>query len=124
MCDSDDYATPIVSAWRKARKEHRCFACREAIRAGDRYHYTAESSEGFAQFKHCARCWAMLGAILEAGAESAQYDLHCGTSWQEAFDAEPPEDVARLAFMTPEEAQRTVPTRSAWDDEVGEGKQR
>ena len=107
MCLDSDVGEPVVDGWRKARKEHVCFACRETIRAGDRYHYTSQIDKGeFNQFKHCARCWAICGAILEAGAESVQYDLRCGVSWQEAFGENPPDEVARLAFLTPDEAQR------------------
>lgn len=109
MCGSEcDVSEPIVVEWRKARKEHRCYACRETIRTGDRYHFTAQKDDAFATYKHCARCWMMGGAILEAGADSWQYDLRCGVSWREAFDEEPPENIARLAFMTPDEAQKAI----------------
>ena len=108
MCDSDDYNEPIVIEWRKARKEHKCVACGETIRAGDRYHFVSQKDDTFGTFKHCARCWTLGEAILEAGADSWQYDLNCGVSWQEAFGQEPPDEVARLAFMTREEAQATI----------------
>jgi hypothetical protein len=106
MCDDDyDCSEPIASEWRRARKEHRCFACHEAIRPGDRYHFEAQKYDEFETFKHCARCWAIANAILSAGAESVRWDLNCGVSWEEAFGAEPPDEVAALAFMTPDEAQ-------------------
>ena len=110
MCDSDEAVEPLVSAFRRARKQHECFA-----------HYTAIIYDGFEAFKHCLRCWAIGNAILEAGGESCQYDLHCGVSWEEAFGGPPPDEIARLAFLTREEAQR-LRVDSPWDDEVGEGK--
>lgn len=112
MCEEFDGSELIVSAWRKARKEHRCFACRETIRVGDRYHFTAQRDDEFCMFKHCARCWAMGQAVLRAGADSWQYDLRCGVSWQEAFGGDPPDEVARLAFLTPDEAQTELDTVS------------
>jgi hypothetical protein len=108
MCYDDYECEDIASEWRRARKEHRCFACRETIRPGDRYHFTAQKYDDFDVFKHCARCWAMIGAILHAGAGSVQWDLNCGTPWEEAFEREPPPEVAALAFLTPDEAQRTA----------------
>ena len=67
MCDGDydDHVTELERGWRKARKEHRCFACRETIRAGDRYHVIAQVYDGgLSRVKHCARCWAMVKALL------------------------------------------------------------
>jgi len=108
MCEDYDGSEPIVDAWRRARKEHKCFACGESIHQGDVYHFTAQKDDEFCTFKHCARCWALGQAIIDAGADSWQYDLRCGVSWQEAFGEEPPDEVARLAFMTREEAQATI----------------
>lgn len=106
MCyDDGDTDEPLANEWRRARKEHKCYACREMIRRGDRYHFTAGVQDGFYAIKHCARCWWMGQEILEAGAETWQFDLRCGVSWEEAFEGEPPSDVAALAFLTPDEAQ-------------------
>jgi hypothetical protein len=107
MCDGgNDYEEPLTQAWRRARKEHRCFACHETIRAGDHYHYIAQMYEGdFNTYKHCARCRAMIDALFAAGASEVQWDLHCGTPWEEAFGGEPTPEIAALAFMTPDEAQ-------------------
>ena len=106
VCENDDYAPLLRDSWHRARKEHRCFACREMIRVGDRYHSVAQVTDGeFDVYKHRARCWAMCNAILEAGAEAVQWDLHCGESWEDAFGGPPPDDVARLAFLSPDEGQ-------------------
>ena len=110
MCEDGEWSEPIADEWRRARKEHKCFACREIIKVGDRYHFVAQKDDAFFTVKHCARCWAMGKAILEAGADSWQYDLRCGVSWQEAFGGDPPAEVERLAFLTREEAQKELPT--------------
>jgi hypothetical protein len=106
MCDeSDDYAVELTREWRRARKEHRCYACRETIRKADRYHVTAHIFEGRLEtFKHCARCYTILEALWSAGAEAVDLGLDCGETWEDNFDECPPE-VARLAFMTRDEAQ-------------------
>jgi len=111
MCDGEfEGSVRIESSWRKARKTHRCFACRREIRVGDRYHREFQEYEGEADFyKHCARCWAIVEALFENGAESVQWDLACGTDWVAAFGDDPPENVARLAFVTLDEAQELTP---------------
>jgi len=110
MCD-DDYEVQIElqNRWRIARKEQKCFACLETIRPGDRYHLVVQKYKygGLFTFKHCARCWMILDAIIGAGAETVQWDLNCGTPWEDAFGPIP-EKVAALAFLTPDEAQ-TMP---------------
>lgn len=108
MCDSDyDSVTTLTREWRRAKKTHKCYACYEEIRPGDRYHVAIELSDGFQVFKHCARCWMMVEAIWHAGATSVQYDLNCGVAWEDEFD-DMPDDVAALAFLTPDEAQALV----------------
>lgn len=114
MCDdSGDYEPIISEEWRTARKPHKCYACREEIRIGDCYHVTVQKNDGeLLMFKHCARCDALVGALLDAGAESVQWDLHCGVSYREAFGEDPPPEIARLAFLTPDEAQREILARA------------
>lgn len=109
MCyDDGDYAPTLTDEYRKARKEHRCIACHEAIPPGHRYHVTVQVFEGdLEEYKHCARCWVLAMEILHMNG-TVQWDLNCGTSWQEAAGEDPPESVARLAFLTPEEAQAEI----------------
>lgn len=110
MCDDDSFMDSLDhdfgGGWVSARKAHRCEACGEQISAGHRYHRGVQKYEGqMNTFRHCARCWALVECILAAGASSVQWDLRCGVSWQEAFEKEPPDEVAALAFMTQDEAQ-------------------
>lgn len=104
MCYEEYEATDLSSEWLKARKEHTCFACHETIRKGDRYHRTAQLYDGTPDvFKHCARCWMLVERIIHVNG-SCQWDLNCGTAWEEEHGPVP-DDVARLAFLTPDEAQ-------------------
>jgi hypothetical protein len=109
MINADEGAPEAWSErWRRARKEHRCCACRETIRAGDRYHYVSGIWEGGpASFKHCARCWAMFAELTERTrwGDSVALQLDCGQSWEDVFTDAPPDEIAALAFLTPDEAQ-------------------
>ena len=101
----------------RARKEHRCKACRETIRVGDVYAsefivYDGESSTT----KRCLRCDTMLSAIqsrmtdagIDSWEEGVDPALNCGHTWDENFQEEPPPEVARLAFISRDEAQREL----------------
>lgn len=105
MCGDPDYdSTEVHSGWRRARKEHRCVACRETIRRGDRYHRTVQAYDGTVdESRHCARCWFMCEALWADGVESVELDLNCGEIWDD-----PPDDVAALAFMSPSDAQAKI----------------
>ena len=102
MCDYDcEESVALEYVWRKARKEHRCYACWRLIHPGDSYHRSAQVFEGkVLGFAHCPRCWAIMEALFESGVDVVQWDLNCGETWEN-----PPDDVAALAFMTAEEAQ-------------------
>ena len=75
---------------RKARKEHRCYACGETIRRGDRYRYTSGVWDGRGEsFRHCLQCAAILSHLTDMGAEPL-LNLNCGHEYSEAFDVSPP----------------------------------
>jgi hypothetical protein len=96
MCDENGERPQAWNAtYRKARKEHQCYACDEAIRKGDRYRYSSGIWDHEPEsFKHCLRC----STLLEALPSGAQLDLNCGEVWEN-----PPEHIAALAFMLPGE---------------------
>lgn len=101
MCDVADGPTVSDERWRKARIEHRCFACGEGIRPGDLYHVLSGKWDGrWERYKHCARCWSMFALLAAETCEPVDLSLDCGEVWEN-----PPDDVAALAFMTPDEAQ-------------------
>jgi len=107
-CD-DDFRS---DSFRRARIQHICYACRETIRPGDRYHhYVCKSDGGFTTTAHCLRCWAICKALWQNGAEAIDMSLNCGHTWEEAEHSDgkpPPPEVARLAFLTRDEAQKEL----------------
>jgi hypothetical protein len=98
----------------KARKEHKCDACNETIKPGHKYVLEKSLYDGsWGQVKRCARCEAIykhLWAVEHAKKnrdynEGPQWDLRCGHDYKSVHGVEPPDEIAALAFMTPEEAQ-------------------
>jgi len=97
MCQTDEVPRAWTEKWRKARKDHKCIACRESIRSGHRYHYSSGIWENRpADFKHCARCWRIFSFLVNESnnLEGVQLDLDCGEVLEN-----PPERIAELAFM-------------------------
>lgn len=97
---------------RKARKEHRCMACKETIRVGDRYASVHIVFEGEAStVKRCARCETIHRAIQAQWRSKGAYEmwpaerLDCGETWEDEHGDPPPPEIARLAFLTADEAQ-------------------
>ncbi len=99
-----------------ARKEHKCCACHETIRVGDKYEYFFLVYEGDPDyFKRCLRCKAIYDELVSRlntrGAdweEWVDFSLNCGHSWEEVQDEPCPDHIARLAFLTPDEIQREL----------------
>lgn len=107
-CDaSEEYPDVQRQQHRRARKEHKCCACKETIRRGDLYWYVFVIFEGVSEeWKRCLRCEKMHDEIQDALGDGQVPDpnLNCGHSWEELHGECPPE-IARLAFLTPAEAQ-------------------
>ncbi len=116
MCDLDGEVAEVQDTYtRRARKDYWCCACGDKIERTHLYKRTGALFDGsWSTYRHCLRCWAMLDAIFKRG-ESASWYLDCGESWEDVF-GELPDDVARLAFMTPEEAQQELSTKRAAHD--------
>lgn len=92
----------------RARKDHKCSACHEAIRRGDLYSYSVFVFDGeISVVKRCARCETIYREVSERmdSYSVPAEKLDCGHTWQENFGEDPPPEIARLAFVTPEEAQ-------------------
>jgi hypothetical protein len=113
-CEIDGGNDVETESHHRARQEHTCCACRETIRKGDRYRKTFVVFEGDAYtYKHCLRCATMFDAIwrrmrAEDWGEAVDWELNCGHTWQENFAEDPPEHIARLAFMTADEMQQEL----------------
>ncbi|HMA26007.1 MAG TPA: hypothetical protein VKO62_00110 [Solirubrobacterales bacterium] len=111
-CEIEGYNEFESLSHHRARKPHKCCACGEPIRVGHRYERIAFKWEGeFESLLRCLRCSAMASACQErlrredAYDEGVAYRLDCGHEWSDRFEEEPPPEVARLAFMTADEAQ-------------------
>lgn len=96
----------------RARKEHKCCACHETIRTGDKYEYfflVYEKEPDW--FKRCLRCKAIYDELVSRALQRGYYDewvdfsLNCGHSWEDVQPDPVPDHVARLAFLTPDEIQ-------------------
>jgi len=106
MCDDEDGPEAYQEFVRRARKAHRCYACRETIPRGDYYQYSSGIWDGEpGSYRHCLRCAQMLAALTELSKASVRLDLNCGVSFEAAFDRPPPPELAALAFATREEMQ-------------------
>lgn len=109
-----------------ARSEHRCVCCPEPIRPGDIHYHASWNWEGrWESFRRCARCHLL---YLELVALHKQHrilddygdlmgvdpELNCGHTFEKVFGREPPEKLARLAFMTPDEVQSMLTGREVF----------
>jgi hypothetical protein len=99
MEDVDDYCDIWRSRQVRARKHHRCCACGERIRPGDRYQHTRSLYDGvWENCKHCARCWAIWTALREIAPyyQEPAIRLDC-----ECDDLPPDHELSWLAFALP-----------------------
>ncbi len=101
MCDNDLEGPAVqVLSWVRARKPKQCCACETVVAVGALYHKYKSLYDGdWAEFDHCARCWAMCEALWAMnGGEAIDLGLNCGEVWNGA-----PPEVAELAFTLPGE---------------------
>lgn len=105
---NDVEVTEIV----KARKQHKCRACGETIPAGHRYERHSSLFDGqWYSCKRCLRCVAIFEHLQsrETGWDCGpDWELNCGHTYEEMHGEPPPEEIARLAFVTAEEMQRRL----------------
>jgi predicted RNA-binding Zn-ribbon protein involved in translation (DUF1610 family) len=92
----------------RARKAHKCHACGETIRAGDKYSSTFLVWEGTAEtIKRCARCQTIhlhLRKVRDPETYPAER-LDCGDDYEDVHGEPPPDDIAALAFALPGEVK-------------------
>jgi hypothetical protein len=93
---------------RRARKEHKCSACKETIQRTHFYieHFSIFEGE-FDTFKRCMRCEAIYQHLLNVShSDSPPMPLlDCGHSYREIHRVDPPDHIAALAFALPGEIQ-------------------
>lgn len=101
--------------WRRARKDHKCEACRETIMPKHQYTITTIVCDGGIEtIKRCAKCQT-IHRHLESLCRAAGNDyypaerLDCGLKYEDEWGPLP-DEIAALAFMSQEEAQRLVPS--------------
>lgn len=135
--DCEDGGEPIVVDTQRtvrARKEHRCHACKETIERGHLYtRHTVIWGGQVDETIRCLRCDAIYQQLCEIHRASNEenrrrarevhfgdYDtawpdaaLNCGHEFKERWGREPPPELARLAFMTPAELQAEALTKMA-----------
>ncbi len=124
MSASCDDSGESVSNYRSghvvARVAHHCACCPEPIRPGDTHYRASWLYDGrWEEFRRCARCHLLYLELVrlhekhdiredgDPNAERMGVDpqLDCGHSFEKVFGRKPPEELARLAFMTPDEVQ-------------------
>ena len=115
-CD-ESYAVYTARTVR-ARKEHRCCACRDPIKIGHRYVSVFLVFGGTARtYKRCLRCQTIFAALVDELRKTDQWpdeDLNCGHVWGEeggdgGVQTPVPDEIAALAFMSADEIQTLTP---------------
>lgn len=110
----------------RSRKKRRCSACPEPIRRGDVYVRIFVVHDGTADsYAHCLRCHAVFLAASRRHLEldtdqGVRFDLGCGHDWRSSFDEDPPAELARLAFLTADEAQSELAAKITAETIEGE----
>ena len=113
--DCDEAYDVYRETWRTARVEHRCCACRETIAVGHRYCYVAVVFDREARsYKRCAKCQATHLHLRELCRKTGDMiwpdeQLSCGLKYEDEWGPLP-DEIAAIAFMTQDEAQRLAPT--------------
>lgn len=100
----------------RARKSHRCDACKEEIRVGDRYaRVFVLDTDGAETVKRCLRCQTIHEHLreMDPGETWPAERLDCGEDYEEHWGGTPPDEIQRLAFMSPDEAQAALGPRKA-----------
>lgn len=105
----DEYYDVYNEKTRTANKEHTCDACEETILKGHRYTVVSWVFEGSAEScKRCMKCQALHLHLrkLEPGEMWPSERLDCGRDYKEHWGKDPPPEIAALAFMSQDEAQK------------------
>lgn len=112
----DCYDAEPATIWQETRvranKEHQCSACEGPIPGGHIYVLHKIFFDGrWSTVKRCLRCdflyHTLNDKLLAAsdGDAAADVRLNCGHTYEEQWNEPPPPELARLAFMTPDEMQ-------------------
>lgn len=106
--DDCGYADVYKDTVRKARKQHKCTACSKPILPGHYYVSHFSVNEGQADtIKRCGACELTFQHLKEIGKKVGMFPapaLDCGLDYEEEWGTEPPDDIADLVFLSPEES--------------------
>ena len=101
----------------RARKAHRCDACKRQIAPGHRYALVKLAGDGSAEtIKRCGACERIYQHLSGKGAARGmqpQERLDCGETYEDEWDEPPPDDIAALAFMTDDDAGAALQPKHA-----------
>jgi hypothetical protein len=91
----------------RARKAHKCSACKATIRRGD-YHARVEAlCDGrWERVRRCGRCQATYKHLFKIGQRDGMqpdWSLNCGMRYEDEWGPVP-DEIARLPFLTDDEA--------------------
>lgn len=105
--ESDGHYVVHRESRHRARKDHACAACRDTISAGHVYACSFIVFDGDAEYlKRCLRCQTLHEHLRDLCGPGVWPDerLMCGLSYEDEW-GELPEEIAALAFVTPDEMQ-------------------
>jgi hypothetical protein len=103
-CEPCDYHKSKI---RKARKQHKCTACGRAIKPGHYYRYvTGKFDDHVYTVKRCGACERTYQHLQKVGDGELIPDenLDCGLDYQEEHRQPPPPEIAKLPFLSDDEA--------------------
>jgi hypothetical protein len=106
--ETNEYYDVYDEKERRARKAHLCSACGEAIRIGDLYWRIGTIFEREARsLRRCQRCQEIHVHLRGLGDDMWPDEwLNCGEEYEHHWARKTPEEIAALAFVSPEEMQR------------------
>jgi hypothetical protein len=107
----DEYYRVYQVEVRKARKPHECGACGRPIAPGDTYAsaHIVFSNGGGETVKRCGPCELIHKHLRNINHDTWPAEkLDCGEEYKEHWGAEPPPEIAALAFASDEEAGRLL----------------
>lgn len=101
----------------RARKMHECHACKRFIRPGDNYTKTTIVQSGETEmYRRCGACETTFNHLQELCWErdpmwAPDPALLCGLRYEDEWEKEPPPEIARLPFLTDDEASALLETK-------------
>lgn len=112
--DIDGYLDIYRERIRRARRKHRCDACKLPIHPGERYCsvFLVWKEEAIVDsVKRCGRCETIYRHLADLGRDwdrAPDERLHCGEDYEDEWGQPPPEQIQAVIFATSDEASRLM----------------